>query len=53
VSTHPAYPKLLEISKSTAKNTFQILGEKLEDMMEKRGAETLSGSSHHLVMGNL
>lgn len=43
VSTHPAYPKLIELSKKTGKNTFQILGEKLDQMREQRNAETLSG----------
>lgn len=42
VSTHPAYPKLLEIAKKTGKNTFEILSEKLEEMQQTRGAETLS-----------
>lgn len=42
VSTHPAYPKLLEQSKKTGKNTFQLLGEILDNMQQKRNAETLS-----------
>lgn len=46
VSTHPAYPKLLELSKKTGKNTFEILGEKLDEMLEKRQAETLSESDN-------
>jgi hypothetical protein len=42
VSTHPAYPELVELSKKTGKNTFEILGETLDKMQEKRSAETLS-----------
>jgi len=45
VSTHPAYPKLVELSQKTGKNTFEILGETLDKMQETRNAETLSESA--------
>lgn len=42
--THPAYPKLLELSKSTGKNIYDLLGERLDTMMKEKGAETLSAN---------
>lgn len=42
MKTHPAFPKLQELSKQTGKNTYDLLGERLETMMKERGAETLS-----------
>jgi hypothetical protein len=43
VSTHPAYPKLLQEAKDTGKNTFQLLEERLESLQREGKAETLSG----------
>jgi hypothetical protein len=42
MKTHPAFPKLQELSMQTGKNTYDLLGERLETMMKERGAETLS-----------
>lgn len=42
MNTHPAFPKLQELSKQTGKNIYDLLGERLETMMKERGAETLS-----------
>lgn len=42
MTTHPAYPKLLEMSEKTGKNSFELLEERLDEMMHERGAETLS-----------
>lgn len=40
MSTHPAYPKLLDESKRTGKNTFVLLGERLDRMRQEKGFET-------------
>ncbi|RSH92181.1 hypothetical protein EHS25_008596 [Saitozyma podzolica] len=42
MKTHPAFPKLQELSMQTGKNTYDLLGERLETMMKERGAETLT-----------
>ena len=42
MTSHPAYPRLREMSEKTGKNAFEILGSSLEDMMKKGKAETLS-----------
>ena len=42
MTSHPAYPRLTEMSGKTGKNAFEILGRRLEDMMEKGNIETLS-----------
>ncbi|RXK34702.1 ribitol kinase [Tremella mesenterica] len=42
MQTHPAYPKLVELSKSTGKNVFALLAERLEIMQKEHGAETLT-----------
>ncbi|KAK8847399.1 hypothetical protein IAR55_005257 [Kwoniella newhampshirensis] len=42
MQTHPAYPKLLELSQKTSKSTFELLGDRLEEMMKERGADTLT-----------
>ncbi|WVR09762.1 hypothetical protein IAU60_006838 [Kwoniella sp. DSM 27419] len=42
MQTHPAYPKLLEQSKKTGKSTFEILGNRLEEMQKDKGAATLT-----------
>lgn len=44
MSTHPAYPKLLDESKRTGKNTFVLLGERLDRMRREKGLETASTS---------
>lgn len=42
MTTHPAYPRLVELSKKTGKSTYELLGEQLDKMMKSKGAETLS-----------
>lgn len=42
MTTHPAYPKLLEEAKQTGKNTFVLLGERLDRMRKEKGLETAS-----------
>lgn len=42
MSTHPAYPKLLELSKKTGKNVFVLLGERLEQMRQEQKLPTTS-----------
>lgn len=42
MTTHPAYPRLLELSKQTGKSTFELLGQRLDDMLAEKGADTLS-----------
>lgn len=42
MSTHPAYPKLLQEAKETGKNTFVLLGERLDRMRKEKGLETAS-----------
>lgn len=42
MTTHPAYPKLLEQSKQTGKNVFALLGERLDTMQKEHGAATLT-----------
>ncbi|WVQ83318.1 hypothetical protein IAT38_005457 [Cryptococcus sp. DSM 104549] len=42
MQTHPAYPKLVELSKKTGKSTFELLGDRLEEMMKEKSAETLT-----------
>ncbi|KAK4688037.1 D-ribulokinase, partial [Tremellales sp. Uapishka_1] len=42
MTTHPAYPKLLELSKKTGKNIFELLGDRLEEMIREKKAETLT-----------
>ena len=42
INTHPAYPKLLEETKKSGKNTFDILEERLTRLMKDEKAETLS-----------
>ncbi|CAD6564629.1 MAG: hypothetical protein TREMPRED_000040 [Tremellales sp. Tagirdzhanova-0007] len=42
MTSHPAYPRLREMSEKTGKNAFEILGSSLEDMMKKGKAETLT-----------
>lgn len=42
MTTHPAYPKLVELSKKSGKSTYELLGEQLDKMMKTEGAETLS-----------
>ncbi len=45
MTSHPAYPRLQEMAKKTGKNTFDILGERLQNKMTERKAETLSASN--------
>jgi ribulose kinase len=47
MSTHPAYPKLLELSKKTGKNIFVLLGERLEEMRQEQGLPTTSEYCTH------
>ncbi|KAL7419483.1 hypothetical protein Q5752_006321 [Cryptotrichosporon argae] len=42
MQTHPAYPKLVELSESTGKSTFELLGDRLEAMMVNQNAPTLT-----------
>ncbi|WVW78444.1 hypothetical protein I302_100398 [Kwoniella bestiolae CBS 10118] len=42
MQTHPAYPKLVELSKKSGKSTFELLGDRLEEMMKERDAPTLT-----------
>ncbi|WVQ98038.1 hypothetical protein IAU59_005160 [Kwoniella sp. CBS 9459] len=42
MQTHPAYPKLVELSKKTGKSTFELLGDRLEEMQKDKGALTLT-----------
>ncbi|WWC86903.1 uncharacterized protein L201_001782 [Kwoniella dendrophila CBS 6074] len=42
MQTHPAYPKLVELSKKTGKSTFELLGDRLDEMMKERNAATLT-----------
>ncbi|WWC59468.1 uncharacterized protein I303_102024 [Kwoniella dejecticola CBS 10117] len=42
MQTHPAYPKLVELSKKTGKSTFELLGERLEEMLKEKDAPTLT-----------
>jgi ribulose kinase len=42
VTTHPAYGKLQALVQETGKNMFEILGERLESMREKKGVATTS-----------
>lgn len=42
MSTHPAYPKLLAEAEKTGKNTFVLLGERLDRMRKEKGLETAS-----------
>lgn len=44
MSTHPAYPKLLAEAEKTGKNTFVLLGERLDRMRKEKGLETASMS---------
>ena len=44
MTSHPAYPRLKDESERTGKNAFEILGDRLEGLMKKRGAETMSSS---------
>jgi len=44
MSTHPAYPKLLAEAEKTGKNTFVLLGERLDRMRKEKGFETASMS---------
>jgi len=45
MTTHPAYPSLVELSKKTGKSTYELLGELLDKLQKSRGAETLSKKS--------
>jgi ribulose kinase len=47
MSTHPAYPKLLAEAEKTGKNTFVLLGERLDRMRKEKGLETASTSPLH------
>lgn len=42
ITTHPAYPKLVEQGKKSGKSIYEILGDRLETMMKEKKAETLS-----------
>ncbi|WWD07669.1 hypothetical protein V865_005770 [Kwoniella europaea PYCC6329] len=42
MQTHPAYPKLVELSKKSGKSTFELLGDRLEEMMKEKNAPTLT-----------
>lgn len=42
MQSHPAYPKLLELSKSSDKSTFELLAERLETLQAEKAAKTLS-----------
>ncbi|KIR68834.1 ribitol kinase [Cryptococcus bacillisporus CA1873] len=42
MQSHPAYPKLLELSKSSGKSTFELLAERLETLQREKGAKTLT-----------
>jgi hypothetical protein len=42
LTTHPAYPKLVELAKEKKKSTYELLGDLLEDLRVARGAKTLT-----------
>ncbi|WRT64772.1 uncharacterized protein IL334_001706 [Kwoniella shivajii] len=42
MQTHPAYPKLVELSKKSGKSTFELLGDRLDEMMKEKGVPTLT-----------
>jgi hypothetical protein len=42
MTTHPAYPKLLEAAKAKGGNVFAVLEDKLNELKEERGCPTFS-----------
>ncbi|WVN89443.1 uncharacterized protein L203_104666 [Cryptococcus depauperatus CBS 7841] len=48
MQTHPAYPKLVQLSKKEGRSTFELLGERLEAMMQEKRVKTLTHLTKHL-----
>lgn len=42
LTTHPAYPQLVELAKEQSKSTYELLGDRLEELRVAKGAKTLS-----------
>ncbi|CED83400.1 Ribulose kinase and related carbohydrate kinases [Phaffia rhodozyma] len=42
ITTHPAYPQLLQVAKDQGTNIHEVLGDKLEELRVERGVKTLT-----------